>query len=227
MTIALSIAMVIAGLGATVGVAGRLRANRLIGAEAARKSVHVGMGVIAMTFPWLFTSVAPVLFLAVLALIALGCVRMIPRLRRDLGCALHDVGRKTVGEFAFVFGVAGTFIAAAGDTRSYVTAIAVLTFADTFAALVGRRLGAHRFRTLDGSKSVEGSAAFLFVSTACIALPMVILGDPHALATALIVSVTLTVIEAVGCAGLDNIAIPIAGGILMRFCTENFAVAAR
>jgi phytol kinase len=185
-------------------------------AERARKSVHVALGSVCLTLPWIVHSDVPVLLLAGIAAAGLFAVRVVPALRGGAGQALHGVTRRSYGEFAFVLGIAATFVLAHGDVTSYVIPVAVLTFADAAAALIGTRFGLHRFTVVAGTKSVEGSIGFFVVAMLCVALPLELAGQPNALAIATIVSTALTVIEASSWDGLDNLLIPIAGGLIVR-----------
>lgn len=184
--------------------------------ELSRKTVHLTLGTMCLGLPWLFTSAAPVLCLAAIATVALLAVRIVPVLRAGIGRSLHGVTRTSYGEFAFVFGIAATFVLAHGDVLSYVIPVAVLTYADAVAALIGTRFGLHRFRTVEGTKSLEGSAAFFIVSLMCVALPLVLTGQPNALLIAATVSAILMMVEASSWSGLDNAMIPLAGGLLVR-----------
>jgi phytol kinase len=212
----LGMALVLAALGSLFLLARHGRARGWMTAEYSRKFVHVGMGCIALTFPWLFTQTRPVLVLAAIAAGALLAVRAIPFARARFGCVLLEVKRRSYGEFAFVAGVAAAFFLAHGDPMSYVIPVAVLTFADTLAAVVGTRFGTHRFATLDGTKSLEGSLAFLATAVACVAIPLAVAGRAQAAPIACVSALALTLVEASAWAGLDNVAIPLLGGILVR-----------
>jgi phytol kinase len=216
-------ALVLAALAALFAAAREARSRKLVSAEYSRKLVHVGMGSICLTFPWLFGSPDPVLALAAVAAFALLAVRVIPLLQATFGCVLHGVQRRSYGEFAFIGGVAAAFVLAHGDELSYVIPVAVLTFADTVATLVGNRFGEHRFNTPDGTKSLEGSCAFLAVAIVCVAVPLTTAGSPGALSVALLTSVALMAIEAAAWSGLDNLAIPLLGGVLIRVLTAATA----
>jgi phytol kinase len=216
MNATLGIAVVLAALAALFALAGWLRSTGRLAPEHARKLVHVGMGLVCLTFPWLFHDTAPVLGLAAAAIAALAAVRSLQPLRARFGCALHGVARRSYGEFAFVAGIVAAFVLAHGDALAYTVPVAVLTFADSIAALVGTRFGFHRFRTFEGTKSLEGSTAFFFAALLCIAGPLLLAGNAAALPIALGVSIILTLIEASAYAGLDNLLIPVAGALLVR-----------
>jgi phytol kinase len=226
MNAALGIAFVLVALAALFAVAGWLRSNGRIAPEHARKLVHVGLGLVCLTFPWLFHDARPVLGLAALAVAALAAVRLLEPLRVRFGCALHGVARRSYGEFAFVAGVVAAFLLAHGDALAFDVPVAVLTFADSIAALVGTRFGFHRFHTFEGTKSLEGSAAFFLVAVICIAGPLLLTGNPAALPIALGASAILTLVEASGYAGLDNLLIPVAGALLVRAAGGALAVGA-
>jgi phytol kinase len=195
------------------------RSSGRLSAEGSRKLVHVGMGCICLTFPVMFASAGPVVVLGAMAATTLFAVRTIPALRARLGCVLHDVPRRSYGEFAFVGGVAAAFVLAHGAPLPYDVAVAVLTFADTAAALVGERFGARRFRTPGGAKSLEGSCAFLATAFACVAIGLRVAGAADPLPPAIAIAALLTALEATAWAGLDNFTIPVAGGALVRALT--------
>jgi phytol kinase len=185
-------------------------------AECSRKAVHVAAGMLCLPIPWIFHSIEPVLALAAGAAALLFAVRAIPALRNSAGQTLYGISRRSYGEFAFIAGVLCAFVLAHGDLLAYVIPVAVLTFADAFAAIIGSRFGALRFKNPGGSKTFEGSAAFFAAAIVCTAAPLALAGVPHAMLVACITAVTLMTVEAVSWAGLDNLAIPLFGGLLMR-----------
>jgi len=97
-------------------------------------------------------------------------------------------------------------------------AVAALTFiivGDTFAALVGRKFGRHRF----GRKSIEGSLACL-VGT-LIAAPLI---PGISLPVALVGAVVATVTEALSDKIDDNISVPIVSGLAMTLLSRILAL---
>ena len=218
--------VVLGSLGGLFAIVRYMRARDLLSAEHSRKVVHVGMGVVCLSFPWLFVSIVPVLALASMASAALLAVRVIPVLCDRFGCVISGVERRSYGEFAFIAGVAAAFVLSAGDATAYIASVSVLTVADTLAALVGKRLGTHRFATLDGSKSYEGSFAFLVTAIICIAMPLYVFGQPGALLIGVAGGVALMLVEAAIGLGLDNFAIPVACTILIRLLAGTLAAGA-
>jgi len=207
-----SIALVLAVLGTLLPGVKFLQARRSVAPETARKLVHVGMGCVCLTFPWLFNENWPVWLLAGLAAIGLVLLRRIKGLRRNLGSVLHDVDRASLGELYFPLGVATVFTLARGDILLFVIPVALLTFADAAGALVGKRLGRHPFATLEGTKSVEGSLAVGLAGMACATLPLLISGyDPfRSILMGAALGLFALLVEAISWRGLDNVFLPLA-----------------
>ncbi len=186
-------------------------------AEWGRKLLHVGMGAITLSFPWLIGSSAPVLVLALLAGTWLLAVRFSPRLMARFGSALHAVDRPSWGEVYFAAGTAISYLLAGGDAMRFVLPMGVLTFADSAAAFAGARpmrrhpIGIH-------GKSWEGCAAFFAVSL-LLAFAALSVGTQAQFSEKLSVAVQLafdtTALELIGTRGADNLLIPIGAGCLL------------
>lgn len=181
------------------------------GAELSRKAVHVLMGSVSLSLPWLFDRTGPVVLVCAAALGVLLVLRLVPRVRRTVGGVLHGVDRVSYGEICFPVAIAGVFVLSGGDPIRFGIPILILTVADPIAALAGAMLGRTPYATTDGTKSVEGSAAF-FVSALCVTyVPLLAAGYP--LDATLVLSVLTaslsTLAEAVSTHGLDNATIPL------------------
>ena len=208
-------ALVAVALALIVGGTGVL-ARRFAGEpEAARKASHVAVGLAALPLPWLFATDAPVFALAAVACAGLFALRAVPALRARYGCALYGVARASVGEFAFVGGVALAFALAHHQPAAYAAAILTLAFGDTAAALIGRRYGRHRYAIGRAHKSFEGSCAFFAVA----ALVCALLPGASCVAAVAAFALATTLAEALGGDGFDNAAIPVAGLLALRFFT--------
>ncbi|MGJ8695272.1 MAG: diacylglycerol/polyprenol kinase family protein [Verrucomicrobiaceae bacterium] len=188
-----------------------------LSAEGSRKLVHLGMGTICLSFPWLFEDPAHVDLLAALAVISLLLLRW---LKPKIGDVLHRVQRLSFGELLFPVGVAIVFRLSDGSPSTYLPAIGILTFADTAGALIGRRFGKHHYRTNAGQKSLEGSLAVFLVSF----LITWASGIHHDLITALliatVVALVATMAEGVLGAGIDNLLLPITVYALLFFLND-------
>lgn len=205
-------AAVVAALGLLMAVVRCAQARGLLGAEAARKAVHVGMGLVVTAFPWLFGDPWPVLVLAALACGALGLVRWWPPIAGRLGGVLGGVDRDSLGEFWFPIAAATVFTASGGDPVRFCIPVLVLTLADAVAALVGLRYGHHRYTTDEGHKSWEGSVAFVFTAFLAVHVPLLLgtnVGRPECLLIAATLALLVMFAEAAAWRGLDNLFIPV------------------
>ncbi|MBC7805649.1 MAG: hypothetical protein H7145_05805 [Akkermansiaceae bacterium] len=197
-----------------------LQHRRRIHPELSRKMLHVGMGFVTLTFPWLFgTAMWPVVLLGVLASASLYTLRRSSWLRERFGGVLHGVSRDSLGEIYFPVGVAGLFFLADGDTVSYIIPVLLLALGDAVAALIGVRYGSLKYETGEGQKSLEGSLAFLLVAFLSAHVPLLLAtntGRAESLLIGLILGLLLTLIEAVAWRGLDNLFIPLGAFLLLR-----------
>jgi phytol kinase len=189
-----------------------LQRRGVVEAETARKFIHLGMGCVCLTFPWIFNQVWPVWVLAVVAGTALFALRRVPFLRREIGGVLHDVNRASLGEIYFPLGVAAVFTLSRGEPLPFVIPVALLTFADAAGALVGKRWGRRKFPTLEGQKSVEGSLAVGITGFICSAGPLLL--AQHDWRASLVIGAAVglfsLMLEAISWHGLDNIFLPLA-----------------
>jgi phytol kinase len=180
--------------------------------EVPRKLMHVTMGLVTLSFPWLFTEKWPVIVLAVVAEAALIAVRSASALRSSVGTVLHEVDRDSLGELCFPVAVAIVFWLSGDHPVLYVVPILMLTLADALAALIGLRYGVVRFATTEEPKSLEGSVAFVVVAFLSALVPLQLMTDiPRAnvLLIALILGLLVGMLEAVSWHGLDNLLVPV------------------
>jgi len=220
----LAMLLVLGALGGLIGGLWLLGRVFTIEAETSRKAVHIGMGLLVLTFPLLFHSAWPVVGLALLAAGALVLLR-VGRMRTEgPGKVLLGVKRSSLGDLYFPASVALLFALAQGQWLLYCIPILVLTLADASAALVGTRWGRHGYTTSAGHKSIEGSAAFFAVAFACVFVPLVIWGSRDALAAALIATViglVVCALEAISLQGRDNLYVPFAVFVLLTVYTAH------
>ena len=206
------IGLVVAALGTMMFVVRWAQRRFALSAELSRKLVHVGMGLVCLTFPWLFSETWPVWVLAGLAVVALGAVRVLPKIKAQLGQVLGGVERESWGELLFAPAVAFVFALAHGNKLLFCLPVAILALSDATAALIGRRYGFEKYETDDGWKSIEGSAAFFGVTfvTTCVAL---FLGAGpgwlEIFLLAVVMGLILMLMEAIAWRGLDNLFVPL------------------
>ncbi len=189
-------------------------------AELSRKGVHVGMGLICLTFPWIFHEAWPVIVLAVFAIGGLAAVRFVPLLRQGVGGVLGGVERQSLGEFYFPAAVATVFVLSAGDALLYGISVLTLTVADTVGALIGVRYGFKQYRTDEGLKSAEGSVAFFTAAFLSVHVPLLLFsetGRTECLLIGLTAGFVVMLLEAIAWRGQDNLIIPIGMYFLLKF----------
>lgn len=191
--------------------------------EHCRKTVHMGMGFVCLTFPWLFQAAWPVGVLAGCAAVALAAVRFVPKLKKQLGSVLGGVERESWGELLFPLAVAFVFWLAHGQALLFCVPVLTLTLADAMAALIGQRYGQVRYETDSGRKSVEGSVAFFFVAFLSTHVPLLLFSDIgrlECLLIAVVMGLILGLMEAIAWRGLDNLFIPLVSYVCLTTMTK-------
>ncbi len=207
----LGVTLVLAGLVLAIGVLSRI--GRTWPPELTRKTVHLLMGMVCLSFPWVFTQPGEVWLIAALAVLGLRVMQ-----RVKMTGALHAVERRSAGEVWFPMGVAVVFHLTHLQPLFYVIPILLLTFADTAGALIGQRYGLTAYQTDEGTKSAEGSLAFFLTSFLVVHVGLLLFSDLGRLESLLIAGVLallLMLAEAVAWRGLDNLLIPVAAYVLL------------
>ena len=187
--------------------------------EWTRKLVHLGGGIIGLFLPWLIESplVVFVLTASLSALFLLGE-------KTKLLKSLHGVERKSRGSEYYPLAIWLVFLIAADRPWLYLSAVLVLAVADAFAALIGSRYGKHRYEVEDEFKSVEGSLVFFAIAFLAIVLPllfMTTLPRMVSVLSALLVSMLVTIFEAISLRGTDNLFVPIAVVFVLQKITTK------
>ncbi len=213
-----ALALVSVCLLAMLALAEHLRARRTWPVEDTRKLVHVACGLVAASFPWVFTHTATVMLLSAGFFALMAATRRLRLLR-----AVHAVGRRTGGSLYFPCAVAVTFVLARDRPAAYAAALLVLALGDAAAALVGRRFGRHRYRLGGAPKSLEGSLALFAVSAPAILCTLCAAGGlapAEAALWALCAAGLATLLEAAAPEGSDNLVLPVASALVLRQAHE-------
>jgi len=215
---AIGMGIVVAAFGLLMAPVLLLRRAGRLSAEGSRKLIHVGMGLVVATFPWIFTVLWPVLALTGGFVLLLAALRVVPALRERFGAALCGVERASWGDLYFPIAAGGLFCLTHAQPVNYVIPILILALADAAAALIGTRFGRHCYLADEGEKSWEGSAAFLVVALGCVFVPLLVVGVApwHALLTGLIIAAVTMLLEATAWRGLDNLFVPFATLVMLR-----------
>ncbi len=198
---------------------GAYRRSHPMDPELVRKLLHIGMGLVTLSLPWLFATAWPVLLLTVAFTLFLTSLRLSRRLQQLLGGVIDGVARQSIGEIYFPVAVGSLFLLSGGDPLLYSTPLLILALADAAAALIGKRYGRLRYATVDGEKSIEGSVAFLIVAFLCVQIMVNALADrghAESLVIAATAALILTLVEAIAWRGLDNLLVPLAAFLLLK-----------
>ena len=185
--------------------------------ELKRKIAHVATGVATLPFPWIFPKRWPVIVILVLALGAMAMLRSKLFAGKSMNTVLHDVQRKSYGEFYLLFAIGFLFMVSYGTPVLFVLPVAIIALSDTASALVGTKYGQKHLAIAGGQKSVEGVIAF-FVVTLIVSLItlmlMTDLPDVNVILLSVLISGFCAYVERDSWRGLDNIFVPI-GAILV------------
>ncbi len=195
--------------------------------ESLRKLLHVGSGLLTLTFPFLFVDLWPVLLLTSLSALMIAALKWLRPVRARLGGVIAGDDRATLGEVYFPIAVAIVFWLAQGRSPLlFCVPVLVLTLADATGALIGIRYG--RTKYVGAAKSLEGSVAFAVVAFFCIDVPLTIWSDVGRVETLLIAStlaLLVMLLEGSAWRGLDNLFVPLGVFFVLRIWLD-FDVAA-
>ena len=215
-----------------MGLLSMIRSSHKIGQELKRKSFHVGFGLVALSFPVIWTESWMVVTGFALALGWMFAVRALPRLQKYFGSVLHDCDRKSLGEFYYAVSVAGLIIVTSDSPLLYVIPILILSLADAAAAIFGRLIPSQALTGCLRGKSVAGCTAFFVVAAAiCVATLAFYTALPvwQITVCALVVATATCLAEAVCRRGLDNLVVPfVAWAVLavLKLSAEPAVIAA-
>lgn len=176
--------------------------------EWTRKTAHVGGGLVALPFPWIFGTHWTVLALG----LATGALLWATRRFGALG-SVHGVERRTEGGLYYPAAIYLLFLLGSARPVFYVVSVLTLVLSDALAALVGSRYGRTTYAVETHRRSVEGSAVFFLVTFLGVQLPLLLLTgiDREVIVlTAAQIALLVTFLEAISLHGADNLVVPLA-----------------
>jgi len=192
--------------------------------EISRKIIHITMGCVALSFPYIFVYRQSVVCLGVIAIAALLFMRNNKVLREGVGTALLGVPRKTFGEIYFVISIVIVFVLHK-SAFEYLIPISVLTFADSAAALIGTSYGRTNLaQKQEDAKSSEGSVIFFIVAFLCTLVPLQLMtevGRAEVLVISFLIGLLAAMIETVSTNGNDNLLLPLLTYSFLRYNSEQ------
>jgi len=212
-----AMSLVMAALVSVIHLLSGLRKDDGSNSESIRKTLHIFMGTLTLSFPWIFQAPWPVVTLSIFASLFI-CLVKVSNMRAwaPVVCAR---GRSSIGEICFPLAVGLVYLLAGGSQPLYMIPVAILTFADAGSALIGMRFGRRRFHTADGIKTTEGSLAFALIAFVAAAIIISLTGPLPAaqcLALAGIVALIAMLFEAISWKGLDNLLVPLGSYLALK-----------
>lgn len=184
--------------------------------ELIRKGLHVFMGLVTLSFPYLFEESWPVAVLSIATAAILSLIGKFKMLN-SWGCVLKADGRQSYGHICFPLAIGVLFSLTFEQPLYFCIPVLILTLADAVSALVGIRYGTHKYTTVDGAKSTEGSLAFFTFALLGTLIPLDLFTAMPAdktLFISLIMGILAMLFEGIAWRGFDNLAIPL-GALLV------------
>lgn len=194
---------------AIFGMAELLRGFDLARQEVTRKFVHLGAGLVSLSFAYVFRS--PWTLLIMLS----GFIGIIVMGKRwHLMTAVHGVERQSAGDLLHPIAIFVTYLCAIKFNKPhfYAIAIAVLSVSDSLAALIGKSYGFKLYSVEEDKKSIEGSIIFFLSTFLIVHLTLLLVTDidrTGSVLSALLIAILATAFEAVALDGADNLIVPV------------------
>lgn len=181
-----------------------LRMN-LLAKESARRLTHIGSGIFTLFVPFLI-SYTSVVWLAGLFTLVLLLLQGNPLLS-----SITTAERRTYGTWLMPLGISAAAFLYPSNSL-FLPAIAVVTFADGLAGIVGRK---------SPKKTTKRSFVFFLVSFCILGISLYAMRELSALSLlqSMLIALILTFIERLSSYGTDNFFLPIATGALLLFMT--------
>ncbi len=215
--IALVIAFVYVSLILALGEG--LRRGLKLGVEFTRKFVHIGVGMVAFLLValfqnWQFAIIPPLVFIVVNFI----------SYRRQIFSGMETGEKGQLGTVYFPISFAILIPILWSMPALLVASLMPMTWGDAFAAIIGKRFGAHTYSAMGQTKSIEGSLAMFVFSFVAVALTFLIFYAPltTSLIVGIVVALVTTMVEAFSPWGLDNLTVPIASAIVLMLLGTYF-----
>ena len=210
-----------------MGLLSRVRSRSLLGAEIRRKALHVSVGLVGLSFPFLLREPASIVFALALVVAWMLAVRFVPALGARFGCVLHGAGRASWGELWFAVSIALLLLSPWPHPVLYVAPLLILTLSDALAAIVGRAWPYGRWPAPLSAKTLSGSAVF-FGSACAIASFSLALATDLGVATIVLASLGValltTLAEAVSSRGFDNFSVPAVAWLVLISTLNGYSL---
>jgi len=199
-----------------IGLGELLRRSLHLSQGFTRKFIHIAVGMISIPTVLMFKS----LYWAIIPPLAFVVINYLDY-RFGLIQAMMSSNRSNLGTVYFPISFAvilvlfwGNPSAPATHPHLIVAALMPMTWGDALAAVVGERIGRHRYTILGHTRSLEGSFVMLVVSALATWLALGSLSSSAAY-VAIIVACGATLVEAISPWGIDNLTVPAVSALIL------------
>jgi len=194
-----------------------------VDSEFTRKIVHIGTGNVILLAWWVHIPTFMIIFASIIASFVAIVSYFLPILP-----SVNGVGRKSLGTlfYAMSIGILTGLFWENGQQQYTVMGILIMSYGDGMAALIGKKWGKNSYQVWGNKKSWEGSLTMTFVSI-LITLIVLTFTDNWQLENmiiALIVGIFATILETISYIGIDNLTVPVFGGILIYYLQQFFSL---
>ena len=207
-----SVALVAGIMLVLLGILKLIEKKTKINGELKRKLFHITMGLVVLSFPYIFKNRLSVVMIGAICIIIFVLMRH-TKLKKSIGSILYSVDRESLGEIFFAISVVLIFYWSNGNKVLYSIPILLLTFADSAAALIGKNYGKKNLAQMnEDAKSIEGSFMFFMVAFILTLVPLLLftnVGREETLIISAIVGFNVALIEMISHTGNDNLLIPL------------------
>jgi phytol kinase len=200
---------------AMIGVAEGLRRWRGYSVEFTRKFIHIAVGMWAFGTVLLFERrafaiIPPLAFVAINAL----------SYWQGTFKAMETGEKGQLGTVYFPLAFAALIWLLWGHPHLVVASLMPMTWGDALAAVLGRRIGQHRYTVARSTRSLEGSVVMFLASWAATLVALVLLapeplGPAAAVGAAAATALAATAVEAVSPWGIDNLTVPAVSALVL------------
>ncbi len=189
-----------------------LRRGLKLSVEFTRKFVHIGVGMVAFLLvvlfqTWQFAIIPPLVFIVVNYV----------SYRRQIFAGMETGEKGQLGTVYFPISFSILIPLLWSQPALLVASLMPMTWGDAFAAIIGRRWGAHKFTLLGQTRSLEGSLAMFVFSLVATFLALIVFAQPvvASLMIALVVALIAAIVEALSPLGIDNLTVPLISALVL------------
>jgi len=200
---------------AMIGVAEGLRKWRGYSVEFTRKFIHIAVGMWAFGTVLLFERrtfaiIPPLAFVAINAL----------SYWHGTFKAMETGEKGQLGTVYFPLSFAALIWLLWGHPHLVVASLMPMTWGDALAAVLGQRIGQHRYTIARSTRSLEGSVVMFLASWAATLVALVLLapeplGPAAAVGAAAATALGAAAVEAVSPWGIDNLTVPAVSALVL------------